>query len=175
MFTDLDLEELIDAAIAQTQASPTTDPIQKQVVMTLDQLQYFVRLAVNKLSEQKPIAFMWAESGSDTDTHEGPGDAFENICFDTETPIGDTPYQELFLGPCPAGIWPKLDTPAMVGYGRFQRGVSSQLVVEAAQRLYEREVTPGKETLRIARASENLTSFCSSMKRQPIEHNWIEP
>lgn len=49
--------------------------------------------------------------------------------------------------------WPKLDRPAKVGGGRFQAGVSTQLVVEAAQRLYEYEVTPEKEAERIARCS----------------------
>lgn len=58
--------------------------------------------------------------------------------------------------------WPKLDKPAKVGGGRFQAGVSTQLVVEAAQRLYEYEVTPEKEAERIARCS----SFVANLHRQ---------
>lgn len=34
--------------------------------------------------------------------------------------------------------WPKLDKPASIGGGSFGKGVSSRLLVEAAQRLYER-------------------------------------
>jgi len=33
--------------------------------------------------------------------------------------------------------WPKLETPARVGGGTFGKGVSSRLVVEAAQRAYQ--------------------------------------
>ncbi len=47
--------------------------------------------------------------------------------------------------------WPKLEKPAQVGGGRFSAGVSSRLVVEAAQRLYEFESTPEKEAERIER------------------------
>ncbi len=47
--------------------------------------------------------------------------------------------------------WPKLEQPAKVGGVRFSAGVSSRLVVEAAQRLYEFEVTPEKEAERIER------------------------
>lgn len=58
--------------------------------------------------------------------------------------------------------WPKLTKPAKVGGGRFQAGVSTQLVVEAAQRLYEYEVTPEKEAERIARCS----AFVASLHQQ---------
>lgn len=58
--------------------------------------------------------------------------------------------------------WPKLDKPAKVGGGRFQAGVSTQLVVEAAQRLYVYEVTPEKEAERIARCS----AFVANLHRQ---------
>ncbi len=44
--------------------------------------------------------------------------------------------------------WPKLEQPAKVGGVRFSAGVSSRLVVEAAQRLYEFESTPEKEAER---------------------------
>ncbi|MFW4586574.1 DUF4406 domain-containing protein [Pseudomonas aeruginosa] len=47
--------------------------------------------------------------------------------------------------------WPKLEKPAQVGGVRFSAGVSSRLVVEAAQRLYEFESTPEKEAERIER------------------------
>ncbi|HBO2163799.1 TPA: hypothetical protein L4G84_004009 [Pseudomonas aeruginosa] len=44
--------------------------------------------------------------------------------------------------------WHKLEQPAKVGGVRFSAGVSSRLVVEAAQRLYEFESTPEKEAER---------------------------
>ncbi|HHK0456208.1 TPA: hypothetical protein ACQQIS_000960 [Pseudomonas aeruginosa] len=44
--------------------------------------------------------------------------------------------------------WPKLEQPAKVGGVRFSAGVSSRLVVEAAQRLYEFESTPEQEAER---------------------------
>ncbi|ERX41064.1 hypothetical protein [Pseudomonas aeruginosa] len=47
--------------------------------------------------------------------------------------------------------WPKLEQPAKVGGVRFSAGVSSRLVVEAAQRLYEFASTPEKEAERIER------------------------
>ncbi|MGG4645994.1 lipocalin/fatty-acid binding family protein [Pseudomonas aeruginosa] len=56
--------------------------------------------------------------------------------------------------PSPAqarSTWPKLEKPAQVGGVRFSAGVSSRLVVEAAQRLYEFESTPEKEAERIER------------------------
>ncbi|MCB2251826.1 hypothetical protein KTQ74_07970 [Pseudomonas chlororaphis] len=52
--------------------------------------------------------------------------------------------------------WPKLSRPAKVGAVRFSAGVSSRLVVECAQRLYEYEVTPEKEAERIAKGSASL-------------------
>ncbi|NPW45281.1 hypothetical protein HPR92_06155 [Pseudomonas aeruginosa] len=47
--------------------------------------------------------------------------------------------------------WQKLEKPAQVGAIRFRAGLSSRLVVEAAQRLYEFESTPEKEAERIER------------------------
>ncbi|MCS9381590.1 hypothetical protein N1E52_30455 [Pseudomonas aeruginosa] len=44
--------------------------------------------------------------------------------------------------------WPKLEHPAKVGGVRFSAGVSSRLVVEAAQRLNEFESTPEQEAER---------------------------
>lgn len=52
--------------------------------------------------------------------------------------------------------WPKLDKPAMVGNGRFGRGVSARLVVEAAQRLHQQQTSPDAETQRIALATQSL-------------------
>lgn len=61
-------------------------------------------------------------------------------------------------------VWPKLERAAKVGGGRFQAGVSTKLVVEAAQRLYDHDVTPEKEAERIARCS----SFVASLHRQDV-------
>ncbi|TKA90362.1 hypothetical protein [Halopseudomonas bauzanensis] len=61
----------------------------------------------------------------------------------------------LYAAPQPAEQqsfeWPKLERPAKVGAVRFDAGVSSRLVVKAAQRQYEYDVTPEKEADRIAR------------------------
>ncbi|MHA5629550.1 hypothetical protein ACVSMC_25750 [Pseudomonas aeruginosa] len=64
------------------------------------------------------------------------------------------PDQAALAQPSPAqarSTWPKLEKPAQVGAVRFSAGVSSRLVVEAAQRLYEFESTPEKEAERIER------------------------
>lgn len=53
-----------------------------------------------------------------------------------------------------ADAWQKLDKPAKVGAVRFQAGVSSRLVVEAAQRRYVYDVTPENEALRIAKVAD---------------------
>lgn len=55
--------------------------------------------------------------------------------------------------------WPKLEKPAKVAGARFGTGVSSRLVVEAAQRLHAYDVTPEKEVARIARANVNLADL----------------
>ncbi|WP_271999548.1 hypothetical protein [Pseudomonas aeruginosa] len=52
--------------------------------------------------------------------------------------------------------WPKLEQPAKVGGVRFSAGVSSRLVVEAAQRLYEFGSTPEKEAERIDPEQESV-------------------
>lgn len=52
--------------------------------------------------------------------------------------------------------WPKLTRDAKVGNGRFGAGVSARLVVEAAQRQHEYEVTPEKEAERIAQKDRYL-------------------
>ncbi|HHX7816845.1 TPA: hypothetical protein ACVNHX_005368 [Pseudomonas aeruginosa] len=47
--------------------------------------------------------------------------------------------------------WPNLEKPAQVGAIRFHAGLSSRLVVEAAQRAYEYKATPEQEAERIER------------------------
>ncbi|WP_317811317.1 hypothetical protein [Pseudomonas aeruginosa] len=64
------------------------------------------------------------------------------------------PDQAALAQPSPAQAeqhWQKLEKPAQVGAIRFRAGLSSRLVVEAAQRLYEFESTPEKEAERIER------------------------
>ena len=53
----------------------------------------------------------------------------------------------------------KLEKPAMVGCTRFSKGVSARLVIEAAQRNYDYQVTPEKEAERIALGSSFLESL----------------
>ena len=73
--------------------------------------------------------------------------------------------------------WPKLEQPAKVGGVRFSAGVSSRLVVEAAQRLYEFESTPEKEAERIERLQAfreqldplNLTPHAEAFNEAPAE------
>ncbi|EKQ9485598.1 hypothetical protein ACKEQ2_003261 [Pseudomonas aeruginosa] len=101
------------------------------------------------------------------------------------------PDQAALAQPSPAQAeqhWPKLEKPAQVGAIRFSAGVSSRLVVEAAQRLYEFESTPEKEAERIERLqafreqcfeplgtefskvlSENLVELSSDAKPEQAE------
>ncbi|KSK47575.1 hypothetical protein [Pseudomonas aeruginosa] len=73
--------------------------------------------------------------------------------------------------------WPKLEQPAKVGSVRFSAGVSSRLVVEAAQRLCEFESTPEKEAERIERLQAfreqldplNLTPHAEAFNEAPAE------
>ncbi|WP_208529511.1 hypothetical protein, partial [Pseudomonas aeruginosa] len=73
--------------------------------------------------------------------------------------------------------WPKLEQPAKVGGVRFSAGVSSRLVVEAAQRLYEFESTPEKEAERIERLQAfreqldplNLAPHAEAFNEAPAE------
>ncbi|HFH3202573.1 TPA: hypothetical protein ACGJTN_002771 [Pseudomonas aeruginosa] len=73
--------------------------------------------------------------------------------------------------------WPKLEQPARVGGVRFSAGVSSRLVVEAAQRLYEFESTPEKEAERIERLQAfreqldplNLAPHAGAFNEAPAE------
>lgn len=73
--------------------------------------------------------------------------------------------------------WPKLEKPAQVGGVRFSAGVSSRLVVEAAQRLYEFESTPDKEAERIERLQAfreqldplNLAPHAEAFNEAPAE------
>jgi hypothetical protein len=55
--------------------------------------------------------------------------------------------------------WPKLVKPAKVGNGRFHAGVSSRLVVEAAQRQYEYDIRPPFETARNERLAESIATM----------------
>ncbi len=82
--------------------------------------------------------------------------------------------------PSPAqarSTWPKLEKPAQVGGVRFSAGVSSRLVVEAAQRLYEFESTPEKEAERIERLQAfreqldplNLAPHAKAFNEAPAE------
>ncbi|HBO4889366.1 TPA: hypothetical protein L4V39_005466 [Pseudomonas aeruginosa] len=82
--------------------------------------------------------------------------------------------------PSPAqarSTWPKLEKPAQVGAVRFSAGVSSRLVVEAAQRLYEFESTPEKEAERIERLQAfreqldplNLAPHAKAFNEAPAE------
>ncbi|WP_337141881.1 MULTISPECIES: hypothetical protein [Pseudomonas] len=73
--------------------------------------------------------------------------------------------------------WPKLEQPAKVGSVLFSAGVSSRLVVEAAQRLCEFESTPEKEAERIERLQAfreqldplNLTPHAEAFNEAPAE------
>ncbi|WP_338924584.1 hypothetical protein V0M98_33755 (plasmid) [Pseudomonas silesiensis] len=56
-------------------------------------------------------------------------------------------------------VWARLEQPAKVGPTRFGVGVSTRLVVEAAQRLHGYDVTPEKEAARIARAKVSLADL----------------
>ncbi|MBA4870781.1 hypothetical protein [Pseudomonas aeruginosa] len=79
--------------------------------------------------------------------------------------------------------WPKLEKPAQVGAIRFSAGVSSRLVVEAAQRLYEFESTPEKEAERIERLQAfreqldplNLAPHAEAFNEAPAEALKPEP
>lgn len=63
-----------------------------------------------------------------------------------------------------ADQWPKLEKPALVGAGRFSVGLSARLVVEAAQRHYEYEITPENETLRIA-TGQNFLALLAQLEQ----------
>lgn len=79
--------------------------------------------------------------------------------------------------------WPKLEQPAKVGGVRFSAGVSSRLVVEAAQRLYKFESTPEKEAGRIERLQAfreqldpfNLAPHAEAFNEAPAEALKPEP
>lgn len=61
----------------------------------------------------------------------------------------------LYTAPQPAEQqpfeWPRLDRSAKVGATCFHKGVSSRLVIEAAQRQYDYDATPEKEAERKAK------------------------
>ena len=60
----------------------------------------------------------------------------------------------------------RLEKPAKVGGVRFREGVRWSTVIEAAQRLYEYEVTPEKEVDRIERAQETV-AYIRTGKTRP--------
>lgn len=68
--------------------------------------------------------------------------------------------------------WPKLEHPAKVGGVRFSAGVSSRLVVEAAQRLNEFESTPEQEAKRPEMSPERAAYF---MRRFKSEEKLLGP
>lgn len=70
--------------------------------------------------------------------------------------------------------WPKLDKPAKVGAARFHTGVSSRLVIEAAQRLHAFDVTPEKEAARIARGKESLTELRQRLGLEGEQGAWLQ-
>lgn len=96
----------------------------------------------------------------------------------TDGPIGADECEEIKRGlraalaasvPLPTGAaepygWPKLDKPASVGAFRFGKGVSSRLVVEAAQRRYEQDVTPEREAARIAQMEAKILEIRAILK-----------
>ncbi|MFG8169628.1 hypothetical protein ACG3QR_19560 [Pseudomonas aeruginosa] len=68
--------------------------------------------------------------------------------------------------PSPAqarSTWPKLEKPAQVGAIRFYAGLSSRLVVEAAQRLYEYKSAPKQEAERIERFQASRKQLFESL------------
>lgn len=73
--------------------------------------------------------------------------------------------------------WPKLEQPAKVGAIRFHAGLSSRLVVEAAQRAYEYKATPEQEAERIERLQAfreqldplNLAPHAEAFNEAPAE------
>jgi hypothetical protein len=79
-----------------------------------------------------------------------------------------------FTPPQADANWPVLDKPAKVGAARFQAGVSSHLVVEAAQRLHAYEVTPEKEAARIARGKESLTELRERLGLEDGQGAWLQ-
>ncbi|ANP62347.1 hypothetical protein [Pseudomonas aeruginosa] len=73
--------------------------------------------------------------------------------------------------------WPNLEKPAQVGAIRFHAGLSSRLVVEAAQRAYEYKATPEQEAERIERLQAfreqldplNLAPHAEAFNEAPAE------
>ena len=73
--------------------------------------------------------------------------------------------------------WPNLEKPAQVGAIRFHAGLSSRLVVEAAQRAYEYKATPEQEAERIERLQAfreqldplNLAPHAGAFNEAPAE------
>lgn len=64
--------------------------------------------------------------------------------------------------------WPKLTKPARVGNGTFGVGVSSRLVVEAAQRQHEYSQEEGPRTAEQARDAERNRRKLWDMMNGPL-------
>lgn len=122
----------------------------------------------------------------------GMVDDGEIDCYSDGTPFENGPVK--CVKDCPAckaqpspaqaeQHWPKLEKPAQVGAICFSAGVSSRLVVEAAQRLYEFESTPEKEAERIERLQAfreqldplNLAPHAEAFNEAPAEALKPEP
>lgn len=63
--------------------------------------------------------------------------------------------------------WPAITKPAKIGSVRFEAGVSSRTVIEAAQRQYEYDVTPENEAERIARFDRIRAAVLAPPAQQP--------
>jgi len=94
---------------------------------------------VQRLHEQ--LVDLTREAGA-VDTVIGRPEVLRNNLAALRDEIGSTANGRIPLTAqpspeAPAGGWPKLEKPATVGAGTFGVGVSSRLVVEAAQRAYK--------------------------------------
>ncbi|EPE7750006.1 hypothetical protein ACSO6A_001508 [Pseudomonas aeruginosa] len=112
--------------------------------------------------------------------------AAENIPDDRKLCLIRNAARAALAQPSPAQAeqhWPKLEKPVQVGAIRFHAGLSSRLVVEAAQRLYEFESTPEKEAERIERLQAfreqldplNLAPHAGAFNEAPAEALKPEP
>ena len=68
---------------------------------------------------------------------------------------------------------PRLDRPAKVGAIRFRAGVKWSTVIDAAQRLFECEVTPDKESDRIAKAHATMGYIRTGDLRPVIDEDGL--
>jgi hypothetical protein len=47
---------------------------------------------VEQVAKKSLVVYCWQEGGVYPDTEQGPGDAWDELCFDTEPPKAGTPY-----------------------------------------------------------------------------------